>query len=205
MRFNWYLAARVAVLVITAYVFYRGGSSSDMWVWAFLSGYVVCTFLHGKPKTPIGEQVRFPTQVTMDDGVVAYIGDRRQFTSYMGGFDFEDECVSMAAALISDGTVIAVNNLADHSYVLKAFVGKYQATKTKIPTVKDLGFLSSYGQYLNATEALKMARKNGQLLRPPTEAPGDYLICEDLWGERVRSLGVTETRQVVTPAAMQAV
>jgi hypothetical protein len=183
MKINWYLSVRWAVLAFTAYVYFKGVRNSDMWLWAFLSGYVICTFISDSRKTPKEQRVTYPRQIMLEYGRVCYAGTKRQFLNYFGGWDVDPETISMAAIKAYDGTIYAVNRLGRHSDCLEAMrMDGKDRINGKIPK-SEFGYITSEGNYVDRYKAVKIARLAGQI--PLNEAkpvnPQDQLFSEDVW------------------------
>ncbi len=189
MKINWYLLARLGVLAFTAFVYFSGRRNSDMWLWAMLSGYVICTFISDSRKTPKDERVSFPQQLLLGDGSICFIGTKRQFETYFGGWDVDAEAINMSAVRHSDGTIFAVDKGANHSLCADTM---WQVKNNK-GHLKDVGFLTSEGVYVDPYKALKIARLAGQV--PAGEKftePQNVLSIEDIWRNRPRPVSSGE-------------
>jgi len=90
----------------------------------------------------------------------------------------ETEMIARAACQTRDGNIYHVPAPGRHHDV---FAEMYKEGVTREEVLwADQGFVTTFGRYVDRTEALKIARDNNQIFR---ELPGNYteLYSEHLW------------------------
>ena len=92
---------------------------------------------------------------------------------------FLDETVEMIvrAALRYEGTVYSLPAPARHHNVIALMIG--DGLPSESCTLKNQGFVTSTGRFVDRYEGFRIARAAGQLWRSPT--PPDMLTSEDVW------------------------
>jgi hypothetical protein len=80
----------------------------------------------------------------------------------------------VAVAVMSNGLTMSLPAPARHFHVLRQMPAKM----ARAVTPSDQGFLTSDGAFVGREEALQIAHRNGQLLKPTTHRE---LFSEDLW------------------------
>jgi hypothetical protein len=105
---------------------------------------------------------------------------------------FEDECMPngtmgtgrgarieriVAAAIFYNGVVYSVPAPGRHHDLIR--IMKVQGLPDQLLDLRNQGFLTSMGRFVDRYEAAKIARAAGQIIREPT--PPDMLTSEDVW------------------------
>jgi hypothetical protein len=118
------------------------------------------------------------TPARFDGGYITEVGDdgvRRVTGTYGPGGQSREERegrIAAAAVRMEDGTLYSLPPPARHHDVMHHF--KVMATPDQ------QGFITSTGLWARRKPALRIAQRNGQLIREPT-APAHGLFSEDVW------------------------
>ncbi len=80
----------------------------------------------------------------------------------------------VAAAIRANGLTISMPSPSRHHHILKAMPARM--AKAVLPS--DQGFVTDAGRFVGRHEALEIASRNGQLLKPTSHRE---LFSEDLW------------------------
>lgn len=81
------------------------------------------------------------------------------------------------AAIFYNGVIYAVPRPGRHHTVIAMMVGEGLPTEAMI--LKNQGFVTSTGRFVDRYEGARVARAAGQIIREPT--PTDMLTSEDVW------------------------
>ena len=81
------------------------------------------------------------------------------------------------AAIFYNGTIYSVPRPGRHHTVIQMMV--HDGFPDEAMHLKNQGFVTSTGRFVDRYEAAKIARAAGQIIREPT--PPDMLTSEDVW------------------------
>lgn len=82
-----------------------------------------------------------------------------------------------AAALLYDGTIYSAPPPARHHTVIRMMAD--QGLPNEAMCLRNQGFVTSTGRFVDRYEGARIARAAGQIIREPT--PPDMLTSEDVW------------------------